>query len=631
LTASGGTTYSWNTNPVQTTAAITVSPLMTTTYTVTVSNGPGCSATASRTVTVLPSPIAAISSDLNICSSESTTLTASNTSTVTTGANTFAWNTTPPQTTASITVSPTTTTLYTVTITNNNGCSDVESVTVAVNPKITGNDLACKNLTESITNLGTVSVKASKFIDFAVVPCNIEEFKFSYSSTNINDTLKIYNCDSVGIRNVKIFFYQNGAYLNDSCLATVTITDPPTTGNPNGFCPNNIFILTGQISTENLIPVEDVEVNLVNINMNMTNKNGLYEFPKMQAAENYMVQPVKEDGILEGVSTLDLIMIQRHILGVSKLTSPYKLIAADITNDRKISAADLVELRKIVLGVKENFANNSSWKFVDANYKFPDPSNPFSSDFPLYHEFIKPAGNNKADFIGVKIGDVNNSFINKLASPSDEYSIRMHESKTTPSKQNEIGVYIDNVTGLDGFQLEFSMEDIEDLSISSTLFNEEELKYYFDGKILTISVALTKEVNVSGLELFSIKGFGMDNTKISLSSNKINDEVYIGGRNYAIVEAYTDVEDESYSTVSNAPNPWNNETTIHFESMKEQNVDVIIKDLHGRTIYAKTVLSKLGENKVRISSDDIQNSNGMLLYEVVLDHKKLVGKMLHLN
>jgi hypothetical protein len=634
LTASGGTTYSWNTNPIQTTAAITVSPLITTSYTVTVSTGPGCSGTATRTVTVLPSPIAAISGDLNICSSESTTLTASNTSTNTTGTNSFAWNTTPPQTTASITVSPTTTTAYTVTITNNNGCSDVETVTVAVNPKITGNDLACKNITESITNLGTVSVKANKFIDFTVVPCNIEEFKFSYSSASINDTIKIYNCDSVGIRNVKIFFYQNGTYLNDSCLATVTITDPPTTVNPNGFCPNNIFKLTGKIATENFIPVEDVEVNLVSINMDMTNENGLYEFPKMQASENYMVQPVKLDNILEGVSTLDLIMIQRHILGLSKLNSPYKLIAADVTNDRKISAADLAELRKVILGAKQNFANNNSWKFIDSKYKFPDPLNPFASDFPLYHEFIKPAGNTIADFTGVKIGDVNSSFTNKLVSPSDEYSIRLNELKTTSSKQNGIGVYIDNVKVIDGFQLEFSMEDMEDISVSSTLFNEEELKYYFDGKILTISVALTKEKNVSGLELFSIRGIGMSNTAssaISLSTNKISDEVYIGGRNYAIVEAYSEVEDESYPLVSNAPNPWNNETTISFELMKEQNVDLIIKDLHGRTIYTKTVLGKLGENKVRIGSDDIQNSSGMLIYEVVIDHKKIVGKMLHLN
>ncbi len=51
LTATGGTTYSWNTGA--TTASVVVSPLVTTTYTVTANNG-GCTATATMTVVVTP-------------------------------------------------------------------------------------------------------------------------------------------------------------------------------------------------------------------------------------------------------------------------------------------------------------------------------------------------------------------------------------------------------------------------------------------------------------------------------------------------------------------------------------------------------------------------------------------------
>lgn len=51
LTAAGGSGYEWSTGP--TTAAVTVSPLETTIYTVTVSNSATCSATATVTVTVL--------------------------------------------------------------------------------------------------------------------------------------------------------------------------------------------------------------------------------------------------------------------------------------------------------------------------------------------------------------------------------------------------------------------------------------------------------------------------------------------------------------------------------------------------------------------------------------------------
>ena len=52
LSASGATTYSWNTNPATTSSSTTVSPTATTTYTVEGTDQYGCTGTASHTVTV---------------------------------------------------------------------------------------------------------------------------------------------------------------------------------------------------------------------------------------------------------------------------------------------------------------------------------------------------------------------------------------------------------------------------------------------------------------------------------------------------------------------------------------------------------------------------------------------------
>lgn len=120
LTATGGTSYVWNTG--ETTASITVSPNVTTTYTVTVSDGTG-TATDSVTVTVNALPIANAGADVTIDQGNATTLTA-------TGGGTYLWST--GATTASITVSPTSTTIYTVTV-SQNGCSTVDDVQVTVN------------------------------------------------------------------------------------------------------------------------------------------------------------------------------------------------------------------------------------------------------------------------------------------------------------------------------------------------------------------------------------------------------------------------------------------------------------------------------------------------------------------
>ncbi|MEW6467881.1 MAG: gliding motility-associated C-terminal domain-containing protein [Bacteroidota bacterium] len=124
LTATGGITYSWSTGA--TTSVVTVTPTITTNYSVLVSNGT-CSDTTSILITVTTAPIVTISPlSATICSGGSTTLSAS-------GANTYLWN--PGSLSGSgITVSPSVTTTYTVTGTALNGCTNTATVTVTVNP-----------------------------------------------------------------------------------------------------------------------------------------------------------------------------------------------------------------------------------------------------------------------------------------------------------------------------------------------------------------------------------------------------------------------------------------------------------------------------------------------------------------
>ena len=137
ITASGATTYSWMPGSLVGTT-ITVSPLVTTTYTVTGSDASGCANTATTTVTVNPLPVVSITASSNaICLGSSATLAAS-------GATSYTWM--PGNLVgASIIVSPISTTTYTVTGTNGNGCVNTSSVTVVVNPLPTVNVSASSN------------------------------------------------------------------------------------------------------------------------------------------------------------------------------------------------------------------------------------------------------------------------------------------------------------------------------------------------------------------------------------------------------------------------------------------------------------------------------------------------------
>jgi YVTN family beta-propeller protein len=123
LTATGGGTYTWNNG--SNSASTSVQPVVTTTYTVTVTGANGCTASDDIIVTAdKTAPIANAGVDVTTnCTGAVATLTAS-------GGSTYLWNI--GTTTASIVVSPATTTTYTVTATGTNGCTASDAVVVTV-------------------------------------------------------------------------------------------------------------------------------------------------------------------------------------------------------------------------------------------------------------------------------------------------------------------------------------------------------------------------------------------------------------------------------------------------------------------------------------------------------------------
>ena len=121
IAVSSAGTYHWNSG--QNTAAITVSPVANSTYTVLVTDDNGCTNTASMLITVNPVPQLFISGQTTICQGDTAHLNA-------TGGETYSWSN--GQFDAGINVSTPGT--YSVTATNSNGCVATSQVTVTVNP-----------------------------------------------------------------------------------------------------------------------------------------------------------------------------------------------------------------------------------------------------------------------------------------------------------------------------------------------------------------------------------------------------------------------------------------------------------------------------------------------------------------
>ena len=124
------------------------------------------------------------------------------------------------------------------------------------------------------------------------------------------------------------------------------------------------------------------------------NKDGTYCVKSQDCNPMYWLNFITDKDPLNGLSTLDIILISRHILGVQPISTEHGKIAADVNADGKISTADIVELRKIILGIKPYFNKGESWRFFDENYQaMPMIMNNKNEDYTK-------------KIIAVKVGDV---------------------------------------------------------------------------------------------------------------------------------------------------------------------------------------------------------------------------------
>jgi hypothetical protein len=149
LSANGGINYTWT--PVnQNNSSISVSPTVTTTYSLVGDNSFGCLNVSFLTVTVGIKPNLGLSASSNtICNGGSTTLTAN-------AANSYTWTNGPS--TNTYVVSPTQQTSYTVTGTNaTSGCNDTKTIDVYVftpTVAVAGNTAVCTGSPASFTASG---------------------------------------------------------------------------------------------------------------------------------------------------------------------------------------------------------------------------------------------------------------------------------------------------------------------------------------------------------------------------------------------------------------------------------------------------------------------------------------------
>jgi hypothetical protein len=172
---------------------------------------------------------------------------------------------------------------------------------------------------------------------------------------------------------------------------------------------NGTVSLGGLIQTPAGAPVGQVTVSLAGaaVAPAITQAGiGNFSFNDLPSGGDFTLTPSKNIGFVNGVTAFDLAKINEHILAVTPFTQAWQIIAADANGSGTVTASDLVAIQSVILSNSPNFPNGvPSWRFVPANYVFPDPAHPFP--FPQTLSLNDVVQDNLgANFIGIKTGDV---------------------------------------------------------------------------------------------------------------------------------------------------------------------------------------------------------------------------------
>ena len=378
--------------------------------------------------------------------------------------------------------------------------------------------------------------------------------------------------------------------------------------------------VAGAITTEGSLSVEGVEVSLSgDATMNYaTNVNGQFSFAGLKQGYDYTVTPQLDKNYLNGVSTFDLVLITKHILGVQPLASPYKLIAADVNNSKSVTTLDLIQLRKLILNIDTKFANNTSWRFVDASYQFANAANPWAAQFPEVVNLNDVAADVRANFVAIKIGDVNgNAVASSQVRTAGTFGLNVAEQALKAGNEYSIA-FSGDLSQVDGYQftLGLDLNAVELVNVEAGVAKEDNFGIFAKEGVITAS--WNGEANSSNLFTLVVRAKADANLSevISLNSRYTAAEAYNkGGEQLNVALNFTGSQPVAagFDLKQNTPNPFAGETVVGFTLPVAGDATLTVQDVTGRTLRVVKGTYAQGYNQVTLKANELK-ATGVLYY-----------------
>jgi len=460
---------------------------------------------------------------------------------------------------------------------------------------------------------------------------------FPRNADGTPQTSVTFTCADLGTQEVELWSIDLAGNA-DFCVTYVIIQDNA------GNCVTGAATVAGFLKTEDEIGLEEaiVELNsqgagtpgtLPFVKQVFTDESGAYMFNKMlPLSSNATVTPVKDVNPLNGVTTYDLVLISKHILGLEPLTSEYKMIAADANKSGSITTFDIVELRKLILGIYTELPNNTSWRFVEKAFAFPDPLNPFKTAFPENVSLANLQSNVlDLDFVAMKIGDVNGSAVaNSLTNTEDRTAgTLLFDVQDRTVKAGEVfEVTFRAADKVQGYQMTLGLSGLTASEIvKGDRVGDQNFGVFPDA--LTVSVDGAQEFTVR----FRAARSGKLGEMLSVSGRITKAEGYtMSGARQSVALRFTQygvstVSGVGFELYQNEPNPFVNKTFVGFHLPEAATATLTVFDESGRMLFIQKGDYAKGYNKVAIERE-LLGTTGLLYYKLETATDSATKKMI---
>lgn len=436
------------------------------------------------------------------------------------------------------------------------------------------------------------------------------------------------SCDELGNQAIDLYVIDEAGNW-DYCTGSVFIQDGNGACGTSGLLDSAVVAqVAGGILSPDNIPVVGVEVSAKGTALFeqtvTTSESGIFEL-NLPKGIGYTISFAKEDDPANGLTTFDILLVRKHILGITPFDKDWQHLAADMNKSGSVSAFDMVNMRQIILGITEGEYADNPWRYMPVGGASINGDNP--EDISLTEGILIPtlAENiTTLDFIAIKMGDLNGSVQVGGFTKADDRKhkeplvFNLKDQYVKSGETISVAIPATSLQDIQSLQFGLIFDGLTLLEIENGQGQNEHIAQNIDQEVLIswdkYSASKNKDSDLFTLK-FAVETTGYLSEIISLSNSILTEAVNENEEFSKVALNFEPIAANNFKLYQNTPNPFTESTKIGFDLNQKSKVLLEIFNLQGALLQQIKGTYEQGYHELPIQKSALKG-NGVLLYQL---------------